>query len=349
MPAGVRDPARPSGGNVYDVRVCAGLAARGWTVLEAEVPGGWPHADESGRRRLGSTLATVPEGDLVLIDGLVGSTTPETVAAQADRLRIGILVHMPLGHAMASSADAAEREQRVLAEAAVVVVTSEWTKTWLAKAYGLEPGRVHVAIPGVDPAPLSVETRSGNRLLAVGPVSYGKGHDTLTAALSQLGDLDWRLDMVGSLEVDPGTAERVRQWAGEAGGKVRLAGALTDAGLRAAYAATDLLVHPSRSETYGMVVTEALARGLPVLASDVGGTREAVGVGRFGTPGLLVAPGDEEALAAALRAWLTDAELRRRLRAAAAARRPELPSWRGTVDAVHRALLSTAAMAGASR
>ena len=67
----------------------------------------------------------------------------------------------------------------------------------------------------------------------------------------------------------------------------------------------------SRAETYGMVVTEALARGLPVLATEVGGVTEALGHGEDGTrPGLLVPPGDPAALGAALRAWLEDAELR---------------------------------------
>ena len=66
-----------------------------------------------------------------------------------------------------------------------------------------------------------------------------------------------------------------------------------------------------------MVVTEALARGLPVVATDVGGVTEALGHGADGIrPGLLVPPDDPAALAAALRAWLTDAELREPVAAA---------------------------------
>ena len=78
-----------------------------------------------------------------------------------------------------------------------------------------------------------------------------------------------------------------------------------------------------------MVVTEALARGLPVVAADVGGVPEALGRGADGIrPGLLVPPEDPAALGAALRAWLGDAELRGRLRRAARERRESLPGGR---------------------
>jgi glycosyltransferase involved in cell wall biosynthesis len=77
-----------------------------------------------------------------------------------------------------------------------------------------------------------------------------------------------------------------------------------------------------------MVVTEALARGLPVLATEVGGVTEALGHGKDGTrPGLLVPPSDAAAVGAALRTWLSDAELRARLRRAARERRASLRRW----------------------
>ena len=91
------------------------------------------------------------------------------------------------------------------------------------------------------------------------------------------------------------------------GHRVRLTGVLTGAALSHAYTTADLLVAPSRAETYGMTVTEALARGLPVLAAAVGGLPEALGAGPDGTrPGQLVPPGDPAALATALRDWLGD-------------------------------------------
>jgi glycosyltransferase involved in cell wall biosynthesis len=105
-----------------------------------------------------------------------------------------------------------------------------------------------------------------------------------------------------------------------------------------------VLVHASRSETYGMVVTEALARGLPVLACDVGGLPEALGTAPDGTrPGVLTPEGDAAALARSLRGWLTDADLRARLRATAHRRRSDLAGWDVTGRRVGDLLVAVAA------
>ena len=109
----------------------------------------------------------------------------------------------------------------------------------------------------------------------------------------------------------------------------------------------------SHAETYGMVVTEALARGLPVLAD--GRRRRERGArarGRRHPAGLLVPPGDAAALGAALRHWLRDGELRGRLRRAARERRATLRPWAATAADVAGALAAAACaedLAGAAR
>jgi glycosyltransferase involved in cell wall biosynthesis len=132
----------------------------------------------------------------------------------------------------------------------------------------------------------------------------------------------------------------------EAGGiadRVDFRGPCTGAQLETGYAAADVLVLASRGETYGMVVTEALARGLPVLAAEVGGVTEALGHAEDSArPGLLVAPGDPAALGAALRAWLGDADLRRRLRRAARERRASLRGWPATASVLAGVLAGAA-------
>jgi glycosyltransferase involved in cell wall biosynthesis len=122
-------------------------------------------------------------------------------------------------------------------------------------------------------------------------------------------------------------------------GRVRFPGPQAEADLARSYAAADVLLLPSRAETYGMVIAEALAHGLPVIATEVGGVPEALGRGADGTrPGLLVPPGDPASLCEALRSWLEDAGLRIRLRAAARERRGSLADWSTTSSAVAEAL-----------
>ena len=323
VPDGIDDPARPSGGNIYDRRVCRGLAAIGWSVHEHAVPGDWPRPDEPARACLTAVLAALPDHAVVLLDGLIASTVPNVLLPQADRLRLVVLVHTPVDD---------PGESAVLNAAAAIVTTSDWTRRRLLDRYAVRPD-VFVAEPGVDLAGIAPGTPSGGELLCVAAVTPLKGHDVLLDALALVGDPVVRCLCVGSLTRDPSFA---RGLCGR-DDRVRFAGPLTGDALAAAYAGADVLVLASRAETYGMVVTEALARGLPVIASDVGGLPQTLG-----GPGLLVEPGSAVALADALRTWLGDADLRQRLRAGARTRRATLTGWPVTTDRVARVLARVA-------
>ena len=85
-PDAVDDPARPSGGNTYDRRICTGLTELGWSVRLHTVPGPWPRPDAQALAALSACLAGVPDGSTVLFDGLVASCAPDVVAPAADRL-----------------------------------------------------------------------------------------------------------------------------------------------------------------------------------------------------------------------------------------------------------------------
>ncbi|HXD66075.1 MAG TPA: glycosyltransferase family 4 protein [Solirubrobacteraceae bacterium] len=347
LPDGIDDPARPSGGNVYDRRLCRELIACGWSVREHEVAGAWPHPDAASLAALDGVVAQIPDGAVVLLDGLVASTAPAVLVPHARRVRLVVLVHMPLGHrpGTGEAGSIRERERAVLTATAAIVTTSAWTRGRLAELYGLPPGRIHVAAPGSDPAPLAAGTDTGGALLCVAAVTFDKGHDVLVAALATIADRSWRCACVGSLQRDPDFAGRVRARARDAGleDRVSFPGPLTGADLDRRYAAADLVVLASRAETYGMVIAEALVRGLPVIAAQVGGVPEALGHGADDIrPGVLVAPDDAEALGAALRAWLSDASLRDRLRRAAAERRETLSRWPATASVLAGVLAGAA-------
>jgi glycosyltransferase involved in cell wall biosynthesis len=347
VPEGVDDPARPSGGNAYDRRVCEGLAALGWTVRRHPIADAWPRLGATGHAALARVVRRIPDGAVMLLDGLIASAAPEALVPHARRLRQVVLVHMPLGHRPPDGEAGAvrARERDVLAAAAAVVTTSAWSRRRLEELYALPAERVHVAEPGVDAAGLATGTAAGDALLCVAAVTPEKGHDVLLDALVTAADLSWRCVCVGSLDRDPAFADGLRRRARDGGldDRVRFPGPRTGPELDRAYADADLLVLASHAETYGMVVTEALAHGLPVVAAEVGGVTEALGHGEDGTrPGLLVPPGDPAALGAALRAWLGDAELRGRLRRAARERRASLPRWPATASVLAGVLAGAA-------
>lgn len=317
VPEGIDDPRRPSGGNVYDRRLVAGLTALGRPV----------HQHRVGDTDLGGVLAGLPDGAVTLVDGLVASTT-DALVAESRRIRVAVLLHMP---------GSGPAEPAVLRAADAVVTTSAWARRWVVERLAVPAERVHVAVPGVDPGPVVAGSADGTNLLCVGPLTPTKGYDDLLDALAEVRDLDWRCRWVGALDLLPSYVDGLRVRAAGLGvpDRIELVGPVSPAALEELRAGSDLVVAPSRRESYGMALAEGLARGLPAIATDVGGHPEALGAAGDGSlPGRLVPAGDPSALAGALRDWLGDADLRARWRSAAAHRRRSLGGWAATATTV---------------
>ena len=335
VPEGYDDPHRPSGGNHYDRAVVEALVAAGRLVTVHPVAGAWPTPSPRDLAGLRAVLAGVPDGSAVLVDGLVASGSAPVLLPECRRLRVVVLLHLALGGH--DDAAVTEAEGQVLRAASAVVTTSEWSRRHAVALHGLASTKVVVALPGVVPAPVARPTPQGRRLLCVATLVPAKGHDVLLTALARLGHLDWELVCVGSRDRDPrhvAALERLVDRSGW-GQRVHLVGVRAGPELAAAYAGSDLHVLATRLESFGMVLTESLARGVPVLATAVGGVPEAVGhVADGERPGGLVPPDDPGALAEALRHWLTEPRLRATLRARALERRATLPGWDATAAAI---------------
>ncbi|WP_416961113.1 glycosyltransferase family 4 protein [Streptomyces sp. Agncl-13] len=337
MPGGVDDPAAPSGGNAYDRRVSLDLPGFGWQVHKHAVDGEWPRPGAAARAELARVLRELPDGAAVLMDGIVACGVPEIVVPEADRLSFAVLVHLPLGDETgleaAVAAELDEKERTVLRAVSAVIGTSEWAVRRLVSHHGLAPERVHVATPGADIAPLASGTDGVSHLVCVATLTPRKGQHRLIEALAAAADLPWTCECVGGFGNDPEYVDHLRDLIKRHGlqDRLHLAGPRAGAALDATYASADLMVLMSYAETYGMAVTEALARGIPVLATDVGGLPEAVGrAPDGGVPGILVPPEAPAALAAELRGWFGEADVRRRLKAAARGRRAALDGWATT-------------------
>jgi glycosyltransferase involved in cell wall biosynthesis len=325
----------PTGGNTYNLELVAALRASGLDVVVRTVDGSWPGGTPADHRRLAEALSA---DRLNVVDGIVASGAPEVVRASS---RLAILLHMPVADEVGldepTRAALAAAERRSLSAAGWVICPSTHARDRLQACYGLE--HAYVAQPGVRPAPLA----SGSvppRLLSLGAVTPNKNQLALLTALRRVADLPWTAKIVGSLEVAPGYAARVQTAGADLGRRVELTGALTGAELDATWDSADLLVHCAQSETYGLVVTEALAHGVPAVVRAGTGAVEALG---DPPPGQAVA---EEHLADVLRSWLTEAAVRARWKEAARVRRLALPGWDQTARQVVAALANRPLQAG---
>jgi glycosyltransferase involved in cell wall biosynthesis len=334
-----------TGGYGYDRRMVAGLRHRGWAVEVEELDESFPTPTPAALAHAARLLAAIPADAIVLVDGLALGAMPAVVEAEAARLRLVALVHHPLaaetGIAPTRAALLATSERRALAVARLVVVTSRATASTL-EGYGLGTERLQVVEPGTDRAPLA--RGSGGpflQLLCVATLIPRKGHDVLFDALGAISDCNWRLTCVGSPQRHPNTAERLRASLRIRGleGRVELAGEVDVTTLAAYYDRADLFVLPTLYEGYGMAVAEALARGLPVVSTTTGAIAELVP----SEAGLLVPPGDVDALAAALSQVLGDSGLRARLAEGARHARERLVSWEDASARMAHALERVAA------
>jgi glycosyltransferase involved in cell wall biosynthesis len=201
----------------------------------------------------------------------------------------------------------------------------------------LQPERLSVCRPGAESADIAPGTAAGRALLCIAAISAVKGHDLLVDALATIADLAWDCVCVGTLERNANFVAGILRQVRELGlnSRISFPGPRVGAELARTYAAADLMILASRTETYGMVLTEALAHGLPVIATSVGGVPEAVGRDEGGlVPGILCPPDNAIAFGQALRSWLSDADLRSRLRRGARERHATLAGWDVTASAL---------------
>jgi glycosyltransferase involved in cell wall biosynthesis len=336
------DPDRRTGGTIYDRRIMAGLAMQGWQVHLHRLDATFPAPTTAALVEVEAVLAALPDQALTVIDGLALGAMPDVAAAHWDRLRLVGLVHHPL--ALETGLDDAQRqrlyasEREALRHVRQVIVTSPSTARALMN-YDVPLERCVVVLPGTDPAPLAVGSNGREWvLLCAASLTPRKGHAVLFRALAQLKDRPWRLRCAGSSAHDPITAAGLRALVEMLAltDRVEWLGELETAVLNTVYQQADVFVLPSFHEGYGMVLAEALARGLPIISTTAGAIPDTVPA----EAGLLVPPDDEAALAEALARVMDEPGLRERLAAGARAARQTLPDW-PTVSAQFARVLET--------
>ncbi len=337
------DIATPTGGYAYDRNVIAHIERFGVQLSLLPLPAGFPFPDAGERHETAARIAALGDCALLLIDGLAYGAFDAGMLAALPAPPIA-LVHHPLGletglspqqrdALLASEAEALRRTRHIIA-------TSTTTAETLSRLFSLPRAKITVAEPGIS----HVERAHGGgevvHIVSAGAVVPRKGYDILISALADLADLKWRATIAGSLDRSSETAAAIAEQVRSLGlsGRIALAGTLGDADLAALYRSADIFALASRYEGYGMVFAEAMAHGLPIVATTAGAIPETVPA----AAGLLVPPDDAAALSRALRAMIARPDLRKACGEAAWAHAQTLPRWSDTARKIADVLSAVA-------
>jgi len=322
-----------TGGYRYNKQIILQLEQMGWQITQISLHDSFPFPTDEAMHDAEQQLSSIPDASQVLVDGLAFGVMPDIAKALQSRVNLIALVHHPLaletGLGISEQASLKQSETQALHFANHVIVTSPTTAEEL-KDYAVEQTRISVIMPATAKAALATGTHSKNperglRLLCVASLTTRKGHKTLFDALATLTDHAWELVCVGSPKHDPAHAQSLQNQIDALGlsSRITLAGEMDQEALNEVYEQADLFVLPSHYEGYGMVLDEAVARGLPIVSTTAGALPETVP----DKAGLLVAPGDNQALAEALRELMIEPAKREQLRHGAIKARETLRSW----------------------
>jgi len=322
----------PTGGYMYDRRVLALLPQMRIAARHLELPGSFPDPSAADLDQTSRLLAAIAPNAVIMIDGLAYGAMPGEIISRIRGPIIG-LVHHPLcleaGLSKQRQKALHALEKAALALAQRIIVTSPITARTLAEDFAVPRAKITVAEPGTDVAPRATGSASARiELLAVGAIVPRKAYDILVRALAPLADRDWHLQIAGPADRSPDALASLHAAIRDTklGDRITLVGPVTQERLADFYASADALLMPSLYEGYGMVLAEAMARGLPIVCTTGGAAAETVP----DAAAIKVPPGDGPALTAAIGRLLRDAELRRRLADASWAAGRKLPRWEDT-------------------
>jgi len=332
---------QPTGGYIYDRLHVDGLRAAGaHVVVVSAAPGDAPAA-------LAARVAAA-DPDVVVGDGLCAPELgPAFERLAAGASRILLVHHFTSWEIERRDVDVLRGvEARAVAASDALVATSFATAERVRAEHGRLPA---VVVPGADRLPLvdrAPRDPSGCALLFVGSFIPRKRLLLLLDAVERLAAPALSLRLVGDPSRDPEHAAAVAARIDRSPylrERVARLGVVDDDALARELARADALVLPSSLEGYGMVSTEALRAGTPVVAARASAIPEVV---REGAGGLLF--DDAAGLGAVLARLASDGDLRAELARAAAAHAAALPTWRAS-SASLLAVVTEAASTARSR
>ncbi len=324
-----------TGGYVYNRRLIAEWRNLGHDVSVHGITGQHPWADHEAKKSATLAWHAMPPDALPVIDNLAIAAFEPLLAELRDR-RAVVLNHHPTGLEPGLPAEMSAAlialEQRVMPQIWRVVVTSPTTGDTLTKQFGVAPSRLITVIPGTDDAPQSAGSNAETvHVLSIGSLIPRKGHDVLLRAMAKLFDLNWRLTIAGTSRLDPNYAAHLQTLPADLGisARVTFCGEMTGQPLADLWNSADIFALATHYEGYGMVIAEALKRGLPVVVCNGG----AAGALVDQHSGAVCPVGDDAQFSKAIRRIIFDTQLRADMAKAAWQSGQALPSWAAQAQA----------------
>jgi glycosyltransferase involved in cell wall biosynthesis len=279
----------PTGGYAYDRRIIAGLKSLGWDIQLIGLGEGYPFPKLAQVEEAKVQLQGLTPGVPMVIDGLALGALPEVAACVAKHHPLVALIHHPLAFEFGLSEEEValikQSETEALRHVSGVIANSPATARDLHQHYGVQMDRIDVVLPGTDRSVhqrkrLQITNGSCDavRLLSVGSIIPRKGFPDLLAALAPLADLSWTLSIAGDTTRNTAAFEQLIDGIARFGfeSRVQVLGTVSDSELDILYTQADAFVLPSLFEGYGMVYAEAMAYGLPIVATSGGAIPDTV-------------------------------------------------------------------------
>jgi glycosyltransferase involved in cell wall biosynthesis len=281
-----------TGSHIFTKRFAEGLKKNGHQITIHQLSNDFPFPSDKSLQTVQTILSLIPESDTIIFDNLISSSISALLKECAHRNHLICLFHLPLsiypGFSVYQREMLAFSESESLGFIHHILAVGPFVEKFLLQQ-GIDKKKIILTFPGVEDCPQKkIYQPKPYRLLSVANLIRSKGHVTLVKALSALNNINWILDCYGDLDLD-------RQYLADLQALIRrnnlqnkifIHGTISGKALSDAYLSADLFIHPSEFETYGIALTEALAHGIPVIASTGGGTLSTVpaSMGKFFKP-----------------------------------------------------------------
>lgn len=315
--------------SIYNKHIILGLKEKGYDIKLHTLAHDFPFPSDDSIKECIKLVQSVPAGEPVIFDARALAAIPFVLKDVKQHNPLIAVVHIPLSVDPQYSAYQRTIITSLEKEAYSQITTFIATNPYAAEQIGFfieNPEKINVIVPGVDISEKKlVYPDVPVKFLSVANLSRNRDHSILVRAFAALKSRDWALHCYGNFSIDKEYLEELESLINRYGlkNKLFIHENIQGKELKDVFLKADLLIHPSDFEPYGLVPAQALAYGIPVVASTGGGLRNTIpaNMGEF------FKPGDVYGLQSIIEEFLDNPFLYKKLAARAATYRDNAQTW----------------------